>query len=231
VERGSPAALAGIAAGDLITTLNGIPLADDGTMSSYCAVLRSSRPGAVLDIEVVRPDGELVGGQVNGTPLTPTGAVVPGGTEPTETALPAGPGDPRVLASIPEHIRSSCEESPPGDWPAEAVASVKCIPESGADVIWYDMFATSDAMDAYYFAVVTDNGLTRGTGGPCDKRPGEVTFQVGDDPAGRLACYRRDESAWFVWKNNSVLIVATAARSGDKFAPLYDFWTSAGPLF
>lgn len=231
VERGSPAALAGIQAGDLITTLNGIPLAEDGTMGSYCAVMRSSRPGAVLDVEVVRPDGQITSGQVNGTPLMPTGAVVPGATEPSGTAPPSGSGDPRVLASVPEDLRASCEESPPEDWPADAVASVKCAPESGADVVWYDMFASADAMDAYYFGVVANNGLARGTGGPCDKKPGEVTFRVGSDPAGRLVCYRADDAVWFVWKTNEVLIVATAARSGDKFGPLYEFWTLAGPLF
>ncbi|HKZ90795.1 MAG TPA: S1C family serine protease, partial [Candidatus Limnocylindrales bacterium] len=231
VERGSPAANAGIQAGDLITTINGVPLAEDGTMAAYCAVLRSSRPGAVLDVEVVRSDGQSLAGQVNGTPMVATGSVSSDGTEPTESGPPLGPGDARVLASIPEGIRATCQESPPSEWPLEAIASVKCAPGSGADVLWYDLFGAAEDMDEYYFGVVTDNGLTRATGGPCNKKSGEVTFQVASEPGGRLACYRRDGSVWFVWKTNELLTVSTAARTGDNHRPLYDFWTSAGPLF
>jgi hypothetical protein len=229
VERGSPAADAGIRAGDMITTLNGVPLAEDGTMAAYCAVLRSTRPDAVLDLDVVRPDGESLSGQVNGTPLVPTGSVVI--TGPTESGVPLGPGDARVLASIPEHIRATCQESPPEDWPLESIASVKCVPESGADVVWYDLFGAADDMDEYYFAVVTENGQTRASGGPCNRRPGEVDFQVGDQPGGRLVCYRGDGTVWFVWKTNELLTVSTAVRSGDNQRPLYEFWTTAGPLF
>ena len=192
VERGSPAALAGIEAGDLITTLNGVPLAEDGTMSAYCAVLRSTRPSSVLDVEIFRPDGAFLTGQVNGTPLVDSGTIPFDVTDPVESGAPLGPGDARVLASIPEDIRPTCQESPPEDWPNEAIASVKCLPESGVDVLWYDLFGTADDMDEYYFAVVTENGQTRSSGGPCNRRPGEVTFEVGDEPGGRLACYRRD---------------------------------------
>ena len=231
VERGSPAANAGIQAGDLITTLNGVPLAVDGTMAEYCAVLRSTRPDAVLDVEIVRSDGQMLSGQINGTPLVVTGSVSPDGTGPTESGVPLGPGDARVLASIPEDIRATCQESQFDEWPREAIASVRCEPGAGADVLWYDLFATGEDMDEYYFSVVTDNGLTRATGGPCNKKPGETTFRVGDDPGGRLVCYRRDGSVWFVWKTNELLTVSTAVLSGDKQAPLYEFWTTAGPLF
>ena len=231
VERGSPAAQAGIKAGDLITTLNGVPLAEDGTMSAYCAVLRSTRPSSVLDVEIFRPDGAFLTGQVNGTPLVDSGTIPFDDTEPVGSGAPVGPGDARVLASIPEDIRPTCEESPPEDWPREAIASVKCFPGSGVDVIWYDLFGTADAMDEYYFAVVTENGQTRSSGGPCNKKPGEVTFDVGEQSAGRLVCYRRDDSVWFVWKTNPLLTVSTAARSGDNQRPIYDFWTTAGPLF
>jgi hypothetical protein len=231
VERGSPAALAGVQAGDLITTLNGVALAEDGTMASYCAVLRSTRPGAVLDLEVVRPDGTLLAGQVNGTPLATSGTVPTGTAGPVSSGVPTGPGDARVLASVPEDIRPTCQESPPEDWPGEAIASVKCFPESGVDVLWYDLFGAADDMDEYYFSVVTDNGLTRSSGGPCNRRPGEVTFEVAGETAGRLACYRRDGSVWFVWKTNQLLTVSTAARSGDNQRPIYEFWTTAGPLF
>jgi S1-C subfamily serine protease len=230
VERGSPAALAGIRAGDLITSLNGVPLAEDGTMSSYCAVLRSTRPEAVLDIEIFRPDGAFLTGQVNGTPLVDGGTIPFETLTPLESGAPLGPGDARVLASVPEDIRPTCEESPPADWPREAIASVKCVPGSGVDVIWYDLFATPEDMDEYYFAVVTENGRTRSSGGPCNRRPGEVTFEVGDQPAGRLVCYRRDDSVWFVWKTNDLLTVSTAARTGDNHRPIYEFWTTAGPL-
>ncbi|MEZ4676895.1 MAG: PDZ domain-containing protein [Caldilineaceae bacterium] len=41
VKSGSPADRAGIKGGDIILKMEGLVLADDGTMSTYCDILRS----------------------------------------------------------------------------------------------------------------------------------------------------------------------------------------------
>ena len=67
VNSGSPADRLGIMPGDIITRLEGLQLATDGTMSDYCDVLRTQGPDDVLAIEVLRNDtGQLLEGRLNG---------------------------------------------------------------------------------------------------------------------------------------------------------------------
>ena len=66
VAPGSPASETEILPGDIVTTLNGLPIADDGTYSDYCDVLRTSgeRP---ITVEVLRFDtSEVLRGELNG---------------------------------------------------------------------------------------------------------------------------------------------------------------------
>jgi serine protease Do len=70
VDSGSPADQAGIMPGDIITTMEGLVLATDGTMADYCDILRSHNPEDVLSIEVLRFNTEeVLEGQLNGRPL------------------------------------------------------------------------------------------------------------------------------------------------------------------
>lgn len=71
VKSGSPADQAGIQSGDVITNMEGLYLATDGTMSDYCDILRTHNPGDTLSIEVLRwMDQEYLSGQLNGEPLS-----------------------------------------------------------------------------------------------------------------------------------------------------------------
>ena len=58
VESGSPAALLGIRGGDIITEIEGLVMATDGTMSDYCDILRSHGPDDPLAVEVLRFETE-----------------------------------------------------------------------------------------------------------------------------------------------------------------------------
>lgn len=70
VESGSPADAAGIKAGDIITALEGLILATDGTMSDYCDILRSHAPEDTLNLSVLRFETqEMLEGQLNGRTL------------------------------------------------------------------------------------------------------------------------------------------------------------------
>lgn len=70
VDSGSLADQTGILPGDIILSLEGLPLAEDGTMSTYCNILRSHGPDDVLNIEVLRLDTEeVLEGQLNGRTL------------------------------------------------------------------------------------------------------------------------------------------------------------------
>jgi serine protease Do len=67
VAPGSPVDRAGVLPGDIVTALNDLPIATDGTMKDYCDVIRTARPDAPMDIEVLRYDTqEVLRGQLNG---------------------------------------------------------------------------------------------------------------------------------------------------------------------
>jgi serine protease Do len=70
VESGSPASKAGIEGGDVITRLEDLVLATDGTLKTYCDVLQTKGSERVLKVEVLRyATQEVLEGELNGKPL------------------------------------------------------------------------------------------------------------------------------------------------------------------
>ena len=70
VKSGSPADKAGVKAGDIVTNLENIALATDGTMADYCDILRSHQPTDALSVTVLRwSDQAIMEGQINGREL------------------------------------------------------------------------------------------------------------------------------------------------------------------
>jgi len=58
--------------GDIIETLEGLPIGSDGTMATYCDVIRSHQVTDVIDMTVFRTTtGEELSGQLNGRMLAP----------------------------------------------------------------------------------------------------------------------------------------------------------------
>jgi serine protease Do len=73
VETGSPADNARIVPGDIITRMENLVLATDGTMREYCDILRSRDASDPIAIEVLRYDtSEILAGQLNGRELEQT---------------------------------------------------------------------------------------------------------------------------------------------------------------
>ena len=70
VASGSAADEAEVLPGDIITTMEGLVLATDGTMADYCDILRTHGAEATLSVGVLRyQSGEYLEGQLNGRPL------------------------------------------------------------------------------------------------------------------------------------------------------------------
>jgi serine protease Do len=66
VAAGSPAAEAKLLAGDIVTSMNGVPVGADGTFKDYCDVIRTAGSKAIA-VEVLRYDTEQVlRGEING---------------------------------------------------------------------------------------------------------------------------------------------------------------------
>jgi serine protease Do len=86
VKPGSPAARAGIRAGDSVTRLAGTRLGTEGTMQEYCDALRTHQPADRIPFTVFRADTfETLDGEINGAPIMPGFAFA--------TALGSGPPD------------------------------------------------------------------------------------------------------------------------------------------
>ncbi len=74
VKSGSAADEAGIEPGDLVTTLEGLTLSEDGSMATYCDIIRTQGDENPLGMEVIRFDtNETLEGQFNGRALSVTG--------------------------------------------------------------------------------------------------------------------------------------------------------------
>ncbi|MBK8988901.1 MAG: serine protease [Chloroflexi bacterium] len=70
VKSGSPADEVGVKGGDIITSLENLILALDGTMADYCDILRTHGPNDKLAVEVLRfSSEEVLAGQLNGRVL------------------------------------------------------------------------------------------------------------------------------------------------------------------
>lgn len=71
VRSGSIADKTGIKSGDILTDMEGIQLAKNGTMQEYCGILRGHKPTDTLTVKVLRyKTQELLEGQFNGRVLS-----------------------------------------------------------------------------------------------------------------------------------------------------------------
>lgn len=96
VATGSPADSARIRPGDILTRMEGLVLATDGTMSEYCDILRSNDPDDTLSVEVLRFETEeYFEGQLNGRELELAFSFA----EELEEEASAGAGDPAATYS------------------------------------------------------------------------------------------------------------------------------------
>ena len=83
VKSGSAADEAGIEPGDLLTRMEGVSLAVDGTMTEYCDVLRTHGQDETISVELYRPSEDAYyRGQFNGEPIAAAPVVGNGGGEP-----------------------------------------------------------------------------------------------------------------------------------------------------
>ena len=89
IKSGSPADKAGVKAGDIITSLENLYLATDGTLNDYCDILRTNQPQDTLALQVLRWDSQQVlEGELNGRTLAVTSSF--GDLTPTDTGNDQG---------------------------------------------------------------------------------------------------------------------------------------------
>ncbi len=150
VESGSSADKAGVQGGDIVTTLEDLVLAPDGTMSNYCDILRTHNPGDTMDIEVLRwASQEVLSGQVNGRELQTSfffgGG--DGGDTGTDGDGSTGNGDGYSYVTVTDDDNSITMEVP-AEW-SDVDGSNWETTWGNADFIASAISASPD-LDAYY---------------------------------------------------------------------------------
>lgn len=155
VKSGSPADKAGIKGGDVITTLEDLVLATDGSMADYCDILRSHDPADTLNIEVLRyASGEVLQGQINGRTIEPVltfGQVLDDQVAANEgdneggTASDSGTYSEFIMVTDDE---GSIQMSIPADW-SDVDGSLWQTDWGGAEFIAASISASAN-LDTYY---------------------------------------------------------------------------------
>ena len=166
VAPGSPADKAGIAAGDLLTNLNGTAVGTDGTKATYCSVLRSHKPDATLSVTVVRA-GQTWTGEINGRAL----ALAASSVTPAPSSQPSSGGGGTLMDQIkpfvPANIWSTCSLPSPA-LGAPAIVGVVCS-YAGVDAVEYILYDNpADLKDAYQADVTASGAIPATTAKTCD---------------------------------------------------------------
>lgn len=143
VKAGSPADKAGVRGGDIISQLQGLILATDGTMADYCDVLRTHSSTSTMDISALRWfTGDLLSGQLNGREMTVVGNLNSDDTGSTDST--GSSGDEFVMIASDE---GTIQMQVPGEW---FVDGTDWVTDWGSFSFSASSISASPDLDAYW---------------------------------------------------------------------------------
>jgi hypothetical protein len=165
-------------------------------------------------------------------PPTTVSGSTPTAMTPTTTQAPYPNEAERDLrAYIPTKLRAQCNR----DYNAlrNAFASIRCVPSSTANVVFYHRWRTEEDMNAWFFGIVDSKNIARGTGSTnCEKgRIAEGVYTKEKAVAGHVVCYQEGARSWILWTHSRLRIGAAAYRNDTDLSALWTWWTTEpGPL-
>jgi serine protease Do len=131
VKSGSPADKTGVKGGDIITSLENLTLASDGTMKDYCDILRTHTSTDTLAMEVLRWDTqEVLQGQLNGRQLEVAYAF---GSSTGDASATSAASSTDTSSSLPANCQASSTSGYMTCWDDTNKISVD-VPDSWTDV-------------------------------------------------------------------------------------------------
>ena len=157
-------------------------------------------------------------------PASPT----PDGPVPSAAAVPSVAPTVDLLSRVPAAFSANCSaaEADPANG---LLAALECAPAGDAGSAAYFRYDSLEALEDTFTAVLAgDSAITEGT--DCSVGPALVDYTIGDQPAGRLACYLVDGTAVALWTNVDLLMMAMGVEASGDFGKLFTWWQDAGPL-
>ncbi len=205
VKSGSPADRAGVKAGDIITTLEGLVLATDGTIADYCDILRTHSPTDTMSIEVLRFDtSEVLAGQLNGRELAQT-------------------------YSFAQNLEPSAPDAPPGGSATGYTSYTTISDDTGTLVLevptaWSDVDGSAWVIDGT--AIGQQVSAAPDLNGYYNtwETPG-VVFAVSSDLA---STYTEEELLDNIDFSSDCTYGGREAYSDDLYSGFYDVWSTCG---
>jgi hypothetical protein len=169
-----------------------------------------------------------------------TGDYAPAGDGPVTSPVPTTPPQPSVapstplpvgalLGAVPEAFRADCR-AVPADAATGQLEAILCAPAGSAASAEYYRYATpEDLQTAFDTLVPVSAGDLSGT--DCIAAPGLVSYTIGGQDAGVLACYpaARGRGVTFQWTNKDLLVLAFGTHASGSYADAFAWWQDAGP--
>jgi hypothetical protein len=227
-----------------------LPPGVDPTSGPVVVEVICDTTGTGADRLVLSVDGELVA-DTTGPALGPYGlvgvyanvATAPAaaifddvvawsGDETKQSASPEPTSEPvaDLLAHVPPAFRADCVQQVPRQAFAE-IATLVCTPAGDADQAVFSLYADLGSMDAAFdgFAAAAADEVT---GKSCKQGPSELTYTIGDEDAGRLACFPAAgpaDATVIVWTDELLSILTQGVDESMAYDELYEWWLGAGP--
>ncbi|MCC6601954.1 MAG: serine protease [Anaerolineae bacterium] len=220
VKSGSPADEAGVKGGDIITRIENLVLAVDGTMADYCDILRSHNPEDKLAIEVLRfSTQEVLEGQLNGRVMEQTFSFAQALEEEASNSTTSGTGGGTYTNYVSITDDSGLLTL---DVPAEWRDVDGSAWESDGEVIGLSVTAAPNLND--YYGTWTTPGVTFNATDQLDFTVDELldAFDFSSDctPTARTeysdAVYAGKYDVWSNCGGTDTLLVVLAAEPADQ---------------
>jgi hypothetical protein len=188
---------------------------------------------SVGDVRARRAGDPAPGSQPDATPAPSAGPGQSATPRPGPSTAPSPralltPDQVSLVAHVPSAFRDTCVSTAELPGLDGQVAGVSCQPAGSADIAWYYQFDSVASMDAGFDSFVPATA----TGDDCTQGPSKVTYKIGGQQAGRLACYENTGTNGGVqahWTDEQLRILAFGQESSGSYQDLHDWWLTAGP--
>ena len=197
-------------------------LATSGGDSEPVAATSAPEPDPITAVIDTGSEAET-GATVETGAAVETGAVETGAVAETVDEATAA-----LLTHVPEDQQQYCEPVADGGDVQGWTAGVSCLLPTGVQV-WYFQMPSADEMNSVYSDLVGARPLDAGQCG--QSREAESSYSIGNETAGRLACFPSAHGPSVTWTHDTTAILSQAVRDDRSRAALFEWWsTEGGPV-